>query len=332
MPQTATAVAPSNIAFVKYWGVADATLTLPYNESVSMNLDACYTTTTVTFDGALNADDVAISWYGRSEEPALGRQYERVVSQLDRVRAQAGIDLRARVRSANNFPADAGIASSAAGFAALTTAAVAASGLKINERQLSILTRKSGSGSACRSIPDGFVYWHNDGTDAGSYASSVAAPDAWDLVDIVAVVDVAIKRVTSADNHRRVTTSPYFPVRLQEVPRRIEQTLQTIRDCDLAALGSLCEADAVSMHVVSMTTVPPTFYWNAGTLAVVHALLRWREEGLLAYFTMDAGANVHVICAGRDRHEVEQRLQGLPEVQWTIANGPAAGARVTEQS
>src|ERR671917_104959 len=109
MKQSATAVAPSNIAFVKYWGVRDAALILPYNESVSMNLDACSTTTTVTFDSALNADEVVIQWFGQPDRPATGRPYERVVAHLDRIRKRAGIDARASVASANNFPADAGI-------------------------------------------------------------------------------------------------------------------------------------------------------------------------------------------------------------------------------
>ena len=331
MVHTVTAIAPSNIAFVKYWGVADAALTLPYNESVSMNLDACSTTTSVTFDGRPGTDEVSIAWYGKSEEPATGRAYQRVVAQLDRVRARAGIDSRARVTSANNFPADAGIASSASGFAALTLAAVAAAGLTLGERELSILTRQSGSGSACRSIPDGFVHWHNDGTDAGSYASSVAGPQEWPLADVVAVVDAGIKRVSSADNHARAATSPYFPVRLQEVPARVAEALLAIRDRNLGVLGAICEADAASMHIVAMTAIPPTFYWNAGTMAVIHALHRWRDEGLFAYFTMDAGANVHVICAAGDAEQVDRRLQSLPEVQWTIANGPARGARLVEK-
>jgi diphosphomevalonate decarboxylase len=330
MKRTAIAVAPSNIAFVKYWGVRDAALTLPFNESVSMNLDTCSTRTTVTFDDALDADEVTIEWYGQPSRPTTGRPYERAVAQLDRVRARAGISARAAVRSANNFPADAGIASSAAGFAALTRAAAGAAGLELDERELSILTRQSGSGSACRSIPDGFVHWLNDGTDGGSYAISIAQPEDWALADVVAVVDAGIKRVTSADNHRLAASSPYFLTRLQELPVRIEQTLRAIRERDLQLLGQVCEADAVSMHAVAMTSQPPTFYWNAGTMAVIHALHRWREEGLLAYFTMDAGANVHVICAAADRDEVDRRLRGLPEVQWTIVNGPARGAHLVD--
>src|SRR3712207_6807132 len=93
----ATAVAPANIAFVKYWGVQDAELTLPYNESVSMNLDRCVTTTTVEFDARLDADEVAIAPYGGAAEPATGRPRERVVAQLDRIRAVAGDTVRARV-------------------------------------------------------------------------------------------------------------------------------------------------------------------------------------------------------------------------------------------
>lgn len=327
----ATAVAPANIAFVKYWGVQDAALTLPYNESVSMNLDRCLTTTTVEFDPRLEADEVLLTMHGQPERRAEGRPLERVVAQLDRVRALAGETTFARVRSANNFPSDAGIASSAAAFAALTTAAAFALGLPLDEPQLSALTRRSGSGSACRSIPTGYVHWRNDGTDAGSYAVSIATPESWALADVVAVVDPGIKSVGSADNHRLVGSSPYFAVRLQEVPARVEQTLAAIRDHDLGMLGAICEADAVSMHVVAMTAQPPTFYWNAGTMAVIHALRAWRNEGLFGYFTIDAGPNVHVICAQRDAAEIDRRLQALAEVQFTIVNGPGQGARIVDE-
>jgi diphosphomevalonate decarboxylase len=327
---TATAVAPANIAFVKYWGVQNAALTLPLNESVSMNLDRCLTTTTVCFDPRLNADNMLIKLHGEDERPATGSFLARVVAQLDRVRALAGVETRAHIRSENNFPADAGIASSAAGFAALTTAAVAALGLDLDERALSILTRQSGSGSACRSIPTGFTHWRNDGTDAGSYAVSIAPPEHWALADVVAVVNTDRKRVSSADNHRRVQTSPYLPVRLAEVPGRIEQTLRAIGERDLQLLGRICEADAVSLHVIAMTAQPPTFYWQPGTMAVIQALQQWRAEGLLGYFTIDAGPNMHVICDQRDAAEIEGRLQALPEVEFTIMNGPGEGARILD--
>jgi diphosphomevalonate decarboxylase len=326
----ATAIGPANIAFIKYWGVRDATLTLPYHGSLSMNLDRCLTTTTVRFDPALAQDEVVLTLYGEQARAVTGRPYERVAEQLDRVRALAGVTTHARVESANNFPSDAGIASSAAAFAALTTAAVAALGLDLDERALSILTRRSGSGSACRSIPTGYVEWLStpDATDEQSYAQSIAAPDHWALCDIVAVVDAGAKKIGSAENHRLATTSRYFATRLQEVPERLERARAALLARDLGTLGAIIEADAVSMHAVCMTSSPPSFYWGPGTLAVIHAVRSWREAGLECYFTIDAGPNVHVICAEADADEVEARVKQLPGVQFTLANRVGPGARV----
>lgn len=334
-PGHATAVAPANIAFVKYWGVQDAARTLPYNGSISMNLDTCLTTTTVRFDAALPDDRVTLALYGKAPEQASGRPLERVVAQLDRLRALAGVGYRARVESSNSFPSDAGIASSAAAFAALTLAGAAALGLDLDERQLSLLTRRSGSGSACRSIPTGFVEWVvPDGPldpaawDAQSYAFSLAPPEHWALADVVAVVDAGAKKIGSAENHQIAATSQFFPARLAELPARLAAVREAIARRDLRLLGEAIEADAVSMHVVCMTARPPSFYWSGGTLEIIHAVRGWRAEGLQAYFTIDAGPNVHVICAAADRPEVERRLAALPAVLFTIGNGAGAGARL----
>lgn len=327
----ATAIAPANIAFIKYWGMRDATYTLPYNGSISMNLDSCLTTTTVEFDPALQADEVTLTLYEQAPQVATGRPRERVVAHLERLRKLAGVATRARVTSSNNFPADAGIASSAAAFAALTLAATSALGLDTDLRTLSRLARLSGSGSACRSIPTGYVEWYN-GDDETSVAESIASPEYWDLADVVAVVDTRAKKIGSAENHHLVTTSPYFGVRLSELEQRLTQARAAIVRRDLALLGAIMEADAVSMHVVCMTQMPPSFYWNAGTLAVIHAVHAWREQGLAAYFTIDAGPNVHVICAGRDRETVQTHLQALPEVQFTLVNQPGPGARLAPNS
>jgi diphosphomevalonate decarboxylase len=335
MTNTATAVAPANIAFIKYWGVQDAERTLPFNGSISMNLDTCLTTTTVTFDSALETDEVTIALYNQVPERAAGQPLARVVAQLERLRALAGVPTRARVASANNFPSDAGIASSAAAFAALTVAGAAALGLDLDERRLSLMTRRSGSGSACRSIPTGYVEWCvPDGPfdaaawDEQSYAVSLAPPDHWDLADVVAVVDAGAKKIGSAENHRLAATSAYFPARLAELPARLGATRRAIARRDLELLGATIEADAVSMHVVCMTSRPPSFYWTSGTLEIIHAVRAWRDAGLQSYFTIDAGPNVHVICAAADRAEVARRLGALPGVRFTIVNRAGPGARV----
>jgi diphosphomevalonate decarboxylase len=333
--RSATAVAPANIAFIKYWGVQDAEYTLPYNNSISMNLDACLTTTTVVFDPALAADQLTLTLYRQPPERASGHALERVAAQLARLRALAGVTWRARVESSNNFPSDAGIASSAAAFAALTVAGVAALGLDLNESELSRLARRSGSGSACRSISTGYVEWRVPqgpfdavAWDLESYAVSLAPPEHWALADVVAVVDAGAKKIGSAENHRLAATSAFFPSRLAELPGRIAATREAIGRRDLGSLGEAMEADAVSMHAVCMTSRPPSFYWNGGTLEVIHAVRGWRNQGLESYFTIDAGPNVHVICAASDRAEVERRLARLPGVQFVIGNAVGPGARV----
>lgn len=331
----ATAIAPANIAFIKYWGVRDTTRTLPYNGSISMNLDACLTTTTVTFDETLTQDEITLTFYQQTPHRATGKARERIVVHLDRLRALAGTDCYAQVVSRNNFPSDAGIASSAAGFAALTQAGVAALGLELDERQLSLLARRSGSGSACRSIPSGYVEWYLPSIefdlvqwDQASYAESIAQPEHWDLADVVAVVDTSAKKIGSAENHRLATSSPYFATRLAEIPDRLVAVREAIVQRNFTKLGEVMEADAVSMHAVCMTSHPPSFYWNGGTMNVIHAVRSWRNEGLESYFTIDAGPNVHVICEAANKDVVAQQLQEVSGIEFTITNVVGKGARL----
>ncbi len=199
---SATAQASPNIAFIKYWGNLDSQLRIPANGSISMNLGGLTTHTTVTFDPNLAGDELLLGG-----KPAPSLALLRVSVLLDRVRLLAGSTLHAHVESANNFPAGAGIASSASAFAALSLAASAAAGLQLGKSELSRLAR-TGSGSACRSIPGGFVEWQAGHNHETSYAFSIAAPDHWDLVDCVAIVSHAHKRTGSSEGHHLASTSP----------------------------------------------------------------------------------------------------------------------------
>ncbi|MFL7809498.1 MAG: diphosphomevalonate decarboxylase, partial [Anaerolineae bacterium] len=167
----ATAIACANIAFVKYWGHADSARRLPANPSISLNLDCLSTTTTVTRDRGAGQDTLIIN--GTSAGPAAR---VRVSRHLDRLRALADTRECMRVVSHNNFPTGAGMASSASAFAALTVAAAAALDLSLDERTLQSIARL-GSGSACRSIPTGFVEWTVEASGQDSYAHSIAPPD-----------------------------------------------------------------------------------------------------------------------------------------------------------
>ncbi|MBI5302055.1 MAG: diphosphomevalonate decarboxylase [Chloroflexi bacterium] len=324
MLQKATAEAKSNIAFIKYWGNRDATYRVPLNNSISMNLDHATTTTTVAFNAMLNDDSVTLA-----NEPASVAVRARVIAHLDRIRARAKIETRARVASQNNFPTGTGMASSASAFAALSLAATRAAGLSLNERELSMLARQ-GSGSACRSIPDGFVEWMAGTEHANSYAVSLAPADFWDLRDVIAIVSTEEKKVGSSDGHNRAQTSHFIDERLRALPLRLQRVRRALFAKDLALLGPALEEDAVELHIIAMTSTPPIYYWSPAMVRVIQAAHAWRAEGLAVYFTLDAGPNVHLICEGKDAEEVVARARQLAEVQQVMMNAPGGPARVVE--
>ncbi len=323
--QKATSCANSNIAFIKYWGNRDDALRLPLNNSISMNLDGATTTTTVAFDAAWNDDEIVIG-----DAPANPAQRARVIAHLDRVRARARIETRARVHSRNNFPMGAGIASSASAFAALTLAATRATGLDLSERELAILARQ-GSGSAARSIPGGFVEWHAGTDDASSFAESLAPPEHWDLRDVIAIVSVAEKKIGSTEGHRAASSSHFLAARLGALPARLARVRRAIRARDLESLGLAIEEDAVELHLIAMTSRPPIFYWSPGMVRVIDAARAWRADGLAVYFTLDAGPNVHLICESKDASQVAARAREIADVRQVIVNAPGGAARLVAE-
>lgn len=316
----ATAIAHPNIAFIKYWGNRDSLLRLPANGSLSMNLDGLETRTTVEFSPDFPNDALTING-----EPVSGSGLQRVTSVLDRIRALSGKAWHARVNSANNFPTGAGIASSAAAFAALSLAASHAIGLELDEAALSRLAR-TGSGSACRSVPGGFVEWHMGNSNEDSFAISIAAPQHWALVDHIAIVRAVRKPVGSTEGHALADSSPLQAARLADTPRRLEICRTALLARDFAALAEIIEEDSNLMHAVMMTSHPPLFYWEPASLALMKSIPVWRQDGLKAAYTLDAGPNVHIIGPAEDSAAIQERLRSFPGVKSVLvapAGGPA---------
>jgi len=242
----------------------------------------------------------------------------------------AGIETRARVISRNNFPMAAGLASSASAFAALSLAATRAAGLDLGEQELSILARL-GSGSACRSVPGGFALWLAGDSHETSFAHQIAPPEHWALRDLIAIVSRAPKAVSSGAGHAAAETSPFFKARLATLPRRLEEVKEALLARDFPALGRAIEEEAISLHVVAMTSRPPIYYWLPTTVRLINEVQRWRAEGLEVYFTFDAGPNVHLICQAENAAEVERRLAAIEEVQEVIVNEPAGKTHLLER-
>lgn len=314
-----TALAHPNIAFIKYWGNRDNELRLPVNGSISMNLDGLFTKTTVTFN--LSKQDSLLI----NNTEIKGKGLERVSYILDIVRKMADINEKAEVTSENNFPAGAGIASSAAAFAALALSASKAAGLDLSESELSKLSRR-GSGSASRSIPSGFVEWQMGKSEEDSFAVSIAEPNHWNLVDCIAVVSSAHKKTGSTEGHAIAGTSPLQNARVADAPRRLEICRNAILNKDFEAFANIIEHDSDVMHAVMMTSNPPLMYWQSATVEIFHQVREWRANGVAAAYTVDAGANVHVLCLSEQAEAVQKRLselQGVSEVLVAKVGGPA---------
>ncbi len=271
-----------------------------------MNLAELHTITTVEWDAALKADALTING-AVAAEAAL----ERVRAHLDVLRARFAIRRFAHVNSSNNFPMGTGIASSASAFAALTVAACAALGAELAEHELSALARM-GSGSAARSIPTGFVEWRAGDAHETSFAQSFAPPQHWNLVDIIAIVSRKHKRTGSSAGHQTADSSVLQPARVSAASERFPALKSAILRRDFARFAEVVEEDSNLMHSVMMTSKPPLFYWEPLSLAIMKAVRRWRRrDNLRVCYTLDAGPNVHCICAADDADAVAGRLREL---------------------
>ncbi len=319
---SATATAHPNIALIKYWGDIDPELHIPANGSISMNLSGLTTRTMVSFNPSLQEDQFIFNG-----EPTVGTALERVSIILNRVRRLAGISTFARVESKNNFPVAAGIASSASGFAALSLAASRSVGLILTEKDLSRLAR-IGSGSACRSIPGGFVEWQLGHNDTDSYAYSIAPPDFWDVADCITIVSPEEKSISSSAGHALAATSILQAVRVADAPHRLSLCRDAIRRRSFPALTEIVELDSNLMHSVMNTSTPALLYWQPGTIEIIQAVQTWRKAGLPVCYTIDAGPNVHVLCPGYWEEKIVERLRQLPCVLEVIPSHPGGPAKI----
>lgn len=320
----ATAIAPTNIAFTKYWGKKDEVLRLPENGSISMSLSDLLTTTTVEFSDKYKKDQIIINGGGVEKGEA-----ERVIKHLDRVRKLAGIDSKAKMVSKNNFPIGTGLSSSASGFAALTLAASKAAGLDLSEKKLSILARQ-GSGSACRSIPAGFVEWLDGDTSDTSYAKQIFRSDFWAIADVVAIVSSGKKEVSSTKGQQSSKSSPFMALRVSRMKEKNKKLKRLISEKNFKEFGELLEQDALELHSIMLTQYPPLIYWTPGTLQIMKLCSHWRTDGIPVYFTINTGQDIHLIVEQKNVKKVQAKLKELNFVKDIIINTPGAGTRLSK--
>lgn len=306
-----TVEANSNIALTKYWGKKNEELKTPYNSNTSVTLEGLKTTTTVDFDEKYDKDIFFLD----GEEYKEGQsEYDDVIDQLNLIRKKAGIKIKAKVMSKNDFPTAAGFASSASGLAALTFCASKAAGLNLSVEELSKISRR-GSGSASRSLIDGFAIWHKGEKDDGSdsFAEQIAPKEHWPEFRILGcVISKKQKKVKSrAGMKQSVETSPVFHTWHNQANIDAKKMVELIKEKKFKELGELAQKNCILMHATAMTTDPTIMYWQAGTMEVIHKVLEMQSQGEQIYFTIDGGPQVKIICLAKDVEKVKKEVKEI---------------------
>ena len=321
MTRRVKARAYANIALVKYWGKRKGGGNLPATSSVSLALHALLTETEVLrIKGRY--DQIRIDG-----KPADREASHRIKTYLDLWRDRKLISGRFQVSSRNHFPTGAGLASSASGFAALTTALSGFADNKISRLQLSRLAR-CGSGSAARSVPGGLAVLPT-GTNPGAHSLMTADEIPWGMV--IAVVEPGKKKIGSREGmelSRR--TSPFFKAWITQSELDYRKMRGAVLRRDLAAVGAIAEENALAMHACMIATRPSLVYWNGTTVELIKSALKFREEGLGTYFTIDAGPNVIFLCEIDDLNTVVRRIKKIKGVRSVILSKPAGGSEIVE--
>ncbi len=282
----ASAIANSNIAFLKYWGKKDELLNIPMNPSISMTLDENISTkTTVEFSEEYKEDEFILN-----NEKQEGEKLKRVSNFLDLVRKKSNSNLKAKVISQNTFPTGSGIASSASGFAALAAASAKSLNLSLNEKELSVLARL-GSGSACRSIYGGFVEWEGENT------IQIKDEKHWpEIRDIVILITSEEKKVSSREGMQQtVRTSSKYKKRIETINMALFKIRRAIINKDFPSLAEAIMKDSDNLHECMEDTTPKLVYLNENSELIKKAIKELNSKIIKAAYTFDAGANAHII-------------------------------------
>lgn len=305
-----TATAPVNIATLKYWGKRDVKLNLPTNNSISVTLsqDDLRAMTTAAASSLFSKDRLWLN--GVCEFIVQGTRMGTCVSELRKLRREIEEKLIAEKKefvplssyslhivSENNFPTAAGLASSAAGFAAFVSAIAGLYELPHSPEELSVLARQ-GSGSACRSLFGGYVAWEmgkkTDGTD--SRADLIAPKEHWPEMRAAILVASAHKKDVSSTSGMQTTvaTSSLFKERITNVvPERFQLMKKAILDKDFETFAELTMRDSNQFHAVCLDSYPPIFYMNDTSRAAIHVVEEINKHAghTIAAYTFDAGPN-----------------------------------------
>jgi len=305
---------PSNIALVKYWGKYGEQL--PMNASVSFTLSNCHTKTTLSFEKkSSDGFDFEVFLDGKREEgfePKIQKFFERVEVYLPFLK-----DYKFKIETSNSFPHSSGIASSASGMSAL---ALCLMDMELQMQpaipdsyfyeKASFLARL-GSGSACRSVEGPLIVWGEHAKIEGSnncfgtkYSFEIHK-NFENYQDTILLVDKGEKQVSSTVGHDLMLDHPFAEQRFRQAKDNLSKLIPVFKNGNLLEFIKIVENEALSLHAMMMTSLPYFILMKPNTLEIINHIWKFREEtGSNLCFTLDAGANVHVLYPENEKETV----------------------------
>jgi diphosphomevalonate decarboxylase len=307
---------PSNIALVKYWGKKENQI--PANPSISFTLDACATTTSISYK-KLTAKSSEFSFdllfEGKPKEdfkPKINIFFQRIESYLPFLK-----DFHFTIETSNSFPHSSGIASSASGMSALALCLLSIEKEMAPEMNQDFFNKKAsflarlGSGSACRSIEGDLIQWgeHKD-TEGSSDLFGIKYPYEVHPVfgnyhDTILLVDKGQKQVSSTVGHDLMHAHPFAKNRFDQAHENLTKLKAVFSEGNLESFIEIVESEALTLHAMMMTSLPYFILMKPNTLEIINKIWAFRaSSNTNVCFTLDAGANVHVLYPENEKEKV----------------------------
>lgn len=296
---------PSNIALVKYWGKTGNQI--PANPSISFTLSTSKTITTIRYSKVTEQSGgpkVAFTFEGKE---AI-KFSEKTFKFMEKIGMYFPFlqSLNLEIDTSNTFPHSSGIASSASGMSAIAMCLMDLE-RRLNPEmtdeyfyQKASFIARLGSGSACRSVYGGLTTWGKSGIENSSDEVAIPLTDTHEVFenfqDTILLIERGQKEVSSTVGHGLMHSNPYAEQRFKQGVENTEELYEILKSGDLSAFGQLIEREALTLHAMMMTSSPYFMLMKPNTVAVIHALWAYRKRtGHHVYFTLDAGANVHLL-------------------------------------
>ena len=319
--QSVSYESPSNIALIKYWGKHG--VQIPKNPSISFTLNNCKTTTKLSFEKRTNFDeayDLKVILDGKHKpgfEPKIHQFFGRIDEYLPFIK-----EYRFTIDTTNSFPHSSGIASSASGLSALALCLMEMEREMQPEMSLKHFNQKAsfiarlGSGSGCRSLEGPLVVWgeHAD-IEGSSDVYGVQYPYEVHSVfdhyqDTILLVDKGEKPVSSTVGHNLMHNHAYAASRFNQAVENLAHLVPILEEGNLDEFVSLVESEALTLHAMMLTSKPYFILMKPNTLKIIDKIWEYRRDtSIPVCFTLDAGANVHVLYPKKDKEAVQEFIK-----------------------